>query len=159
MRPMPMCFARQSESRLKTRYYCSYFSPATSSRTALSAVDLHVVGAKLPIVALTPSRHSFHFIFSFAGHVGRGDWLRRNCLPSPCITAFGEHCLRPFLCFETWQRVTFLAAGNFAEYKAKAFPIVKERCHDARYHMKNPSASSGYLARRGPRTTPGAGGW
>ena len=30
--------------------------------------------------------HAFHFIFSFAWHVGRGDWRRRDRLPRPCIS-------------------------------------------------------------------------
>jgi hypothetical protein len=75
----------------------------------------------------------FHFIFRFAWHVERAVWLRRNRLPRPCIAAFGQHRLGPLLRFETWQRAAVFTAGDFAEDKAKAFPIVKERCHDVRW--------------------------
>ena len=61
--------------------------------------------------------------------IGRSSRLTRWLVPRPSITAFGQYPLRPFLCFKARQRVTVIAACDFAEHKTKALPILKARRH------------------------------
>jgi hypothetical protein len=41
--------------------------------------------------------------------------------------------------------VAILATRDLAEHKAKAFQIVKQRCHELRRHVKNPKRARGTL--------------
>ena len=74
---------------------------------------------------------------SLIGQLGNPHYLQKaNALycefeevPRPSITAFGQYPLRPFLCFKARQRVTVIAACDFAEHKTKALPILKARRH------------------------------
>jgi hypothetical protein len=97
----------------------------------------------------------FRVIFGFTWHVHRDDWLGRNCLPRPCTAAFHQHRFGPLMGFDTYQRAAVLTACDFAEYKAKALPIIKERCHDVRCLHEEPQAqrSSAWGLKTVPRAS------
>jgi hypothetical protein len=47
-------------------------------------------------------------------------------------TAFSQYRSRPLLCFKARQKVAVFRHSNFAEHKAKTFPIIKASVTDSR---------------------------